>query len=48
MKRTAAYSVADNEADALVLADMLSKLDALPKPTIALQSPYASKARGMM
>jgi methylglutaconyl-CoA hydratase len=36
MKRTAAYSVADNEADALVLADMLSKLDALPKPTIAL------------
>lgn len=36
MKRTAGYSVADNEADALVLAKMLSKLDTLPKPTVAL------------
>ena len=36
MKRTATYSVADNEADALALADMLSKLDTLPKPTVAL------------
>jgi methylglutaconyl-CoA hydratase len=36
MKRTAAYSVADNEADALVLAEMLSKLDTLAKPTVAL------------
>jgi len=36
MKRTAAYSVADNEADARVLADMLSRLDRLPKPTVAL------------
>lgn len=36
MKRTAAYSVADNEADALLLADMLNKLDTLPKPTVAL------------
>ena len=36
MKRTAAYSIADNEADALVLAQMLSKLDTLAKPTVAL------------
>jgi methylglutaconyl-CoA hydratase len=36
MKRTAAYSVDDNEADALKLAEMLSKLDNLPKPTVAL------------
>jgi len=36
MKRSAAYSVADNEADALALADMLFKLDTLPKPTVAL------------
>lgn len=36
MKRTAAYSVADNEADALALAEMLSRLDTLPKPTVAL------------
>lgn len=36
MKRTAGYSVADNEADALKLATLLSKLDTLPKPTVAL------------
>jgi len=36
MKRTATYSVAENEADALVLADMLSKLNTMPKPTVAL------------
>lgn len=36
MKKTASYTVAENEADALVLAEMLSKLDTLPKPTVAL------------
>jgi methylglutaconyl-CoA hydratase len=36
MKKTATYSVAENEADALVLAEMLSKLNLMPKPTVAL------------
>ena len=36
MKRTATYTVAENETDALVLAEMLSKLNTLPKPTVAL------------
>ena len=36
MKRTATYTVAENEADALVLAEMLSRLNTLPKPTVAL------------
>jgi len=36
MKRMAGYSLAENEADALRLAEMLHRLDTLPKPTIAL------------
>ena len=36
MKRTAAYSPAENEADAAVLAGMLGKLNGLTKPTVAL------------
>jgi len=36
MKRMAALGVAENEADALALADMLARLDTLPKPTMAL------------
>jgi methylglutaconyl-CoA hydratase len=36
MKRMASYGAAENEADALALADMLHHLDSLPKPTIAI------------
>jgi methylglutaconyl-CoA hydratase len=36
MRRTASYSREENEADARRLADMLAKLAALPKPTVAL------------
>jgi methylglutaconyl-CoA hydratase len=36
MKRMAGYSDAENEADARALADMLHRLDSLPKPTVAL------------
>jgi methylglutaconyl-CoA hydratase len=36
MKRMAGYSSAQNEADAMDLAAMLHRLNALPKPTIAL------------
>src|SRR5258706_5769295 len=35
MKRMAGYDRAQNEKDALALADMLATLDRLPKPTIA-------------
>jgi methylglutaconyl-CoA hydratase len=36
MKRMAGYSAAQNEADAAELANMLHRLNVLPKPTIAL------------
>jgi methylglutaconyl-CoA hydratase len=36
MKRSAGYRNAENEADARKLAEMLAKLNLLPKPTIAL------------
>jgi methylglutaconyl-CoA hydratase len=36
MKRMAGYTAAENEADALKMAEMLNRLDSLPKPTIAL------------
>jgi methylglutaconyl-CoA hydratase len=36
MRRMAAYSPAENEADARALAEMLHRLDSLPKPTIAM------------
>ncbi|HSY88335.1 MAG TPA: enoyl-CoA hydratase/isomerase family protein [Verrucomicrobiae bacterium] len=36
MKRTAGYTAAENEADALKMAEMLNRLDSFPKPTIAL------------
>jgi methylglutaconyl-CoA hydratase len=36
MKRMASYGQAENEADAMALADMLHRLDSLPKPTIAI------------
>ena len=36
MRRAAAYSEAENEADALALARMLRALNTLPKPTVAL------------
>jgi methylglutaconyl-CoA hydratase len=36
MKRTARYEAAENQADALQLAEMLAKLDRMPKPTVAL------------
>jgi methylglutaconyl-CoA hydratase len=36
MKRTAGYTAAENEADALKMAEMLNRLDTFPKPTIAL------------
>jgi methylglutaconyl-CoA hydratase len=36
MKRMAGYSAAENEADAQKMAEMLHRLDSLPKPTIAL------------
>ena len=36
MKRMAGYSPAENEADARALAELLHRLDSLPKPTIAL------------
>jgi methylglutaconyl-CoA hydratase len=36
MKRMAGYTAAENEADALKMAEMLNRLDSFPKPTIAL------------
>ena len=36
MKRMAGYTAAENEADAQKMAEMLHRLDSLPKPTIAL------------
>jgi methylglutaconyl-CoA hydratase len=36
MKRMAGYTAAENEADALKMAQMLNRLDSFPKPTIAL------------
>lgn len=36
MKEAAGYSVAENEADAVCLAEMLRKLHDLPQPTLAL------------
>jgi len=36
MKRTARYEFAENQADALMLAEMLAKLNRMPKPTVAL------------
>ena len=36
MKRMAGYTAAENEADAAAMAEMLHRLDSLPKPTIAL------------
>ena len=36
MKRMAGYSPAENEADATAMAEMLRRLDSLPKPTVAL------------
>jgi methylglutaconyl-CoA hydratase len=36
MKRMAGYTLAENEADAQAMAEMLHRLDSLPKPTIAL------------
>ena len=36
MKRMAGYTAAENEADAQTMAEMLHRLDSLPKPTIAL------------
>src|SRR5579871_6857272 len=35
MKRTAGYSLEQNEADANRMAEMLHKLNTMPKPTIA-------------
>jgi methylglutaconyl-CoA hydratase len=35
MKRMAGYTAAENEADALKMAEMLNRLDSFPKPTIA-------------
>jgi methylglutaconyl-CoA hydratase len=36
MKRMAGYTAAENEADAQKMAEMLHRLESLPKPTIAL------------
>ncbi len=36
MKRMAGYTAAENEADALKMAEMLHRLEIFPKPTIAL------------
>ena len=36
MKRMAGYTAAENEADAQKMAEMLHRLDSLPKPTVAL------------
>jgi methylglutaconyl-CoA hydratase len=36
MKRMAGYTAAENEADALKMAEMLNRLGSFPKPTIAL------------
>jgi methylglutaconyl-CoA hydratase len=36
MKRMAGYTPAENEADAQAMAEMLHRLDSLPKPTIAV------------
>jgi methylglutaconyl-CoA hydratase len=36
MKRMAGYSDAENEVDARALAELLHRLDSLPKPTVAL------------
>jgi len=36
MKRMAGYTAVENEADAQKMAEMLHRLDSLPKPTIAL------------
>ncbi len=36
MKKASAYSIAENEADAMRLSDMLQALNSLPKPVLAL------------